>query len=405
MPELSFFSIFAELEDPRDPKNRKYPLMDVIVLTIYGLLCGKIYFTRISKFLKAFNRITNNLIITELHISSGIPSHDVFSDVFRGLDKDKFVECFIKWVSEVVYYKTGQHIAIDGKAVRAAALKAKGGKVPYILSAFLCELGISIGQIEINEKNNEITEIPRLLDLLDIEGCPVTIDAIGTQTEIMKKLHDKHAPFCLQLKDNQHNTYVDVSKLFESAFEDAEVCKKLNQKYDALSHVRSFDKDHGRIEIRDYYVFKDEEQIRLAIDPKWEYVKAVGMAVIKRTVIGKEEKENEQRETHFHLLSDPIRVDEYANLARGHWSIENSLHWILDEHFCEDRCTSRADRSIFNVSLMKKIAFNLVQLAPREAEEDGETFWDRKNYLMFHPDLVYSMLSTPVIDLVRAREA
>ncbi len=202
----TFFQIFEKLEDPRDNRGRIYPLIDILILALYGVLTGFSDFTNMSYFLKK----RESELSEEFGLSEGVPSHDVFSDVFKVIDIEKFMALFVEWTKNLVLTKTGQHIAIDGKAVRAAAKKAENGNIPYVLSAFMCGCGISIGQKEVGEKTNEIPEIPKLLDLIDITDCTVTIDAIGTQKDIMDKIIDKEGHFCLQLKRNQRSAFESV---------------------------------------------------------------------------------------------------------------------------------------------------------------------------------------------------
>ena len=391
MSEMSFFDAFSTLKDPRSRIGLRYPLMDVISLAIYGMLCEQYFFTHISSFLKEMDEASNFRLSETFHLKNGVPSHDVFSDVFRGIDVDEFMKCFATWLSKVVYYITGKHIAIDGKALCAATEKAKNGNIPYILSAFMCDLGISIAQIEIGEKKNEISEIPRLIDLIIVEGDFVTIDAIGAQVDIMNAIKEKGADFCLQIKLNQKNTYLSIAELFVHAKEEKAKAKKLKRPYTVLDYYREIDKNHGRIEVREYYVFTNEEEIRMAIDPKWTHVRAVGMAILKRTVLG--DTPTESVDVHYHLLSKPITAKEYGALARGHWGIENRLHWVLDNTFSEDRCTSKADNSKFNVSLLKKIAFNFMRLVP---DASRKTSHEKMNFFRFWPDRFYKMLTSPI---------
>ncbi len=186
----TFFQIFENLEDPRYNRGKIYPLIDILILAIYGVLTGFSDFTNMSYYLKK----RESELSEEFGLSEGVPLHDVF----------------LEWTKTLVLTKTGQHIAIDGKAVRAAAKKAGDGNIPYVLSAFICGCGISIGQKEAGEKTNEIPEIPKLLDLIDTKGCTVTIDAIGTQKDIMDKIIDKEGHFCLQLKRNQRSAFESV---------------------------------------------------------------------------------------------------------------------------------------------------------------------------------------------------
>ena len=349
--EKSFFVIFREMDDPRNDKGKKYPLIDVIILSIYGVLCGFTDFTNMAYYLKK-----REAELTEkLELEAGVPSHDVFSDVFRVMDVEKFMGLFVEWVQQIVYRKGGKHIAIDGKAVRAATKKALDGKIPYVVSAFMCECGLSIGQKAVGDKTNEITEIPKLLDLIDITGCTITIDAIGTQTAIMDKIVEKKGHYCLQLKLNQRAAYEGVKLYFDDQL--AHGCRKL-ESYTEMS------KDHGRIENRTYYVLQDEKDVQAIVPDGWNNVRCLGMAILERDVDGKK-----SRDVHFHVMDETKGAEEYADLARGHWRIENSLHWVLDIHFGEDRSTARGDNAISNLTLLRKIAFNLVKLVPSEEKK------------------------------------
>lgn len=258
---------------------------------------------------------------------------------------------FVEWTKNLVVEKTGKQIAIDGKTVRAATKKAEKGAIPYVLSAFLCDCGISIGQKEVGEKTNEISEIPKLLDLLDIKDCTITIDAIGTQTRIMDKIKKKEGHFCLQLKKNQRAVFEDVDLFFK----DMEGNEK--EEFETLSSFTETGKDHGRIEKREYYTFCDTQTIRQLLGGKWDYVNCIGMARLTR-IVG----ETKTIETHYHLLDQETSAESYGKLARGHWNIENGLHWVLDIHFGEDSTTANSENAISNLTLLRKIAFNFTKL-------------------------------------------
>ena len=346
--EKTFFEIFEDLEDPRDNRGKIYPLTDILLLALYGVLVGFSDFTNMSYYLKK----REVELSEEFGLSEGVPSHDVFSDVFRVIDIEKFMALFVEWTKNLVLAKTGRHIAIDGKAVRAATKKAGNGNIPYVLSAFMCGCGISIGQKEVGEKTNEIPEIPRLLDLIDITDCTVTIDAIGTQKDIMDKIIDKGGHFCLQLKKNQRTAFEDVDLFFKDLEE------KNKEDFQKLSSYTETAKDHGRIEKREYYTFADTEEIKRMLDTRWEHVKCIGMARLTRTI------RETTTEVHYHLLDVETAAERYMELARGHWEIENSLHWVLDIHFHEDASTANSGNAISNLALLRKIAFNFTKLDP-----------------------------------------
>ncbi len=347
--EKSFFEIFKNLDDPRDNRGKIYPLIDIILLALYGVLVGYSDFTNMSYYLKK----REAELSMEFGLSEGVPSHDVFSDVFRVIDVEKFMALFVEWTKSLEFAKTGQHVAIDGKAVRAATKKAESGNIPYVLSAFLCGCGISIGQKEVGEKTNEIPEIPKLLDLIDIKGCTVTIDAIGTQKDIMDKTIEKEGHFCLQLKKNQCAAFEDVDLFFKDLEEEHK------EEFKKLSSHTEITKNHGRIEKREYYTFADAGEIKRMLDSRWVYVNCIGMARLTRTV-----GETTTTEIHYHLLDTETPAEKYMELARGHWEIENSLHWVLDIHFHEDASTANSGNAISNLTLLRKIAFNFTKLEP-----------------------------------------
>ena len=189
---------FEVLEDPRDIRGKRHELKDIFVLTIYGTLCGYTDFVNMVDFLTLHEDYFSDL----LDLKYGIPSHDTFSRVFSIINPNEFMNAFIGWIKEITGSK-GLHVAIDGKAIKSARNKVNNGNVPYILSGFLCDLGISIGQIKVDDKSNEITAIPYLLDFIDVKGKIITIDAIGTQEEIANKIvYEKKAAYILKVKDN-----------------------------------------------------------------------------------------------------------------------------------------------------------------------------------------------------------
>lgn len=375
MTEKSFFQIFDSLDDPRNEKGRKYPLMDVIILAIYGVLCGFEDFTNMAYYLKK----REQELVEKLELEAGVPSHDVFSDVFRLLDVERFMDLFVIWMQTAIHAKTGGHIAIDGKAVRAAAKKAADGKVPYVLSAYMCGIGLSIGQKEVGDKTNEITEIPKLLDLIDISGCTVTIDAIGTQKAIMDKVTQKGGHYCLQLKKNQRTAYDGVELYFREL---------LGMEKGRPVPFTTQAKDHGRYEKRKYYTVSDKDEIRNALPKGWGGVSCLGMAVLEREVNGVK-----SQETHFHVMDVGRTAEEYAGLARGHWEIENSQHWVLDVIFGEDRSTAREDGAIANLALLRKIAFNMTKLMPSEKKKTTKKkIIDFMTDVELFKELVYEVL-------------
>lgn len=380
LEQKSFFNIFEELEDPRDNRGKIYPLIDIIILALYGVLIGFSDFTNMSYYLKKREKE----LMTAFGLLEGVPSHDVFSHVFRVIDIEKFMGLFVDWTKGLAIAKTGNHIAVDGKAVRAAAKKAEHGNIPYVLSAFMCGCGISIGQKEVGEKTNEIPEIPKLLDLIDVAGCTITIDAIGTQTEIMNKIIEKEGHFCLQLKKNQRTAFEDVDLFFKDMEENQA------EEFQKLSTYTERTKDHGRIEKREYYTFSEAEEIKRMLDPKWVHVGCIGMARLTR-IVG----ETTSTEVHYHLLDQETSADNYGELAKGHWEIENGLHWVLDVHFCEDASTANSENAISNLTLLRKIAYNFTKLDPgMKRKSTKQKMIDFMTDLSLFKKLVFEIIPT-----------
>ena len=265
---MNLFERFEVLEDPRDVRGKKYRLIDILIMTIYGLLFGLKDFVNIADYMKLNEEYFTDL----LKLENGTPSHDCLSDVFARIDCNKFIKIFIEWTKELVEKKTGKKISIDGKAIKSATDKINNGNIPYIVSAFIGELGISLGQVKVNDKSNEITAIPELLDLLDIEGAVVTIDAIGTQEEIINKIvYDNKAHYLLKVKKNQKELLRDIKSQFNS----------YNNLFgnEKVKYKKTIEKDHGRGEIREYFLIYDTDKIK--DKKKWKTVNALLWIYVK----------------------------------------------------------------------------------------------------------------------------
>lgn len=344
----SLINIFSELDDPRDNRGKKHLLIHVIVLTIYGVLCGYTDFSNMAYYLKKREKELTDVF----GLLNGIPSHDTFSAVFRVIDPEKFMELFIEWVKSLINNKeySNKHIAIDGKAIRSATDKVNGGNIPYIVSGYLCDMGISIGQVKVDDKSNEITAIPDLLDIIDIKDHTITIDAIGTQKEIIDKIIDKGGNYCLSVKENQKTLFEDIDNYFNAYINDKDELQKIRT-------YKTIEKDHGRIEKREYYI--SDNLYFISNKEKWRDLKAIGMVIQER-----EEKNNKSKEIHYYILNNFTEASTFATYVRSHWKIENGLHWVLDVIFNEDHSTARKGKAIENISIIRKMAFNLTKLDP-----------------------------------------
>ena len=340
---MNLFERFEILEDPRDNKKKKYKLIDILIMTIYGLLCGLKDYVNIADFMK----LKEDYFTKLLNLENGTPSHDCLSDVFAVIDSKKFMEIFIEWTKDIVKIKTGKKISIDGKAIKSATDKINNGNIPYIVSAFIGELGISIGQVKVDDKSNEITAIPDLLDLLDLEGATITIDAIGTQEEIVNKIVDKGAHYVLPVKDNQRELKKQIKSHFES----------YNNLYgnSEVFYKKGIEKDHGRIEEREYFLSYNTTKIK--DKDKWKTVKAIAYTKVYRTF-----RDETIMTENYYIIDYEISIEKLIESIRDHWNIECGLHWKLDVILDEDHSRNRVNNSINNLSIMRKIVFNLASL-------------------------------------------
>ena len=339
--QISVFSEFSAVPDPRDNRGKRYKLIDLLVMVIYGILNGYDDFENLAYFLKKNQPYFKNLLLIDK-----TPSHDCLSDLFAVINPDKFMEIFVKWITAIVEMKSGMIVSIDGKAVRSARDKINGGKTPYVLSAFLSEIGLSIGQVAVSDKSNEITAIPDLLKLLDVRGCYITIDAMGTQETIARKIVGSGGHYVLKVKKNQRKLMGNIKSYFDEnaasasaiCFEDSDIEKK-----------------HGREEYREYYVshccgcIEDKK--------KWDTVNAIGMVLVYKWV-GDAVEVTE----HYYVMDEKISVSLFARATRSHWNIECGLHWRLDVIMNEDGSRSRKGNSISNLSAVRKLVYNIVKL-------------------------------------------
>lgn len=340
----TLYNHFEILEDPRDIRGKRHELINILIMTIYGILCGYTDFTNLADFLK----VHDDYFIHLLNLKYGTPSHDTLSNVFSLIDSKKFMELFIEWIKQIIN-DNGIHLSIDGKAVKSARDKINGGNTPYIVSAFLSDIGISIGQVKVDDKSNEITAIPELIELLDIENKIITIDAIGTQEDICNLItsKEKKGDYILKVKDNQRDLKDDIKTYFD-----------LGLKRDDTSIAiweTDYEKNHGRIEKRVYYLSYEIDCI--SNKNKWKSVYAIGRIDVHRI-----EDNKEKITKHYYILSKTFSMQTFISTTREHWNIECGLHWRLDVIMDEDHSRNRIGNSIDNLSLVRKIVFNLARL-------------------------------------------
>jgi predicted transposase YbfD/YdcC len=345
MENKNLFEQFSVIKDPRYNIGKKHQMIDIIIMTIYGILNGITDFTNIAEFLK----INEKYFIKLLDLKYGVPSHDTISFVFELINPNEFMSIFIVWIKDIIKTKTQGNIQIDGKAVRDAADTINGGNIPYIVSAFLGNIGISLGQVKVDDKSNEMKAIPKLLELIDITGATITMDAAGTYSFIADKIISKGAHYVLPVKGNQPTLLENIALFFDD-LELKRGCEYFNTGYE---------KDHGRIEKREYFLTHDIDGIISDVQ-KWKSVNAIGMALVYR-----EEKGKTTITPRYYIIDYKISMSEFVKATRGQWDIECGLHYKLDVIFNEDHSRNRVGSSIENLSTIRKIAFNLANLDDR----------------------------------------
>jgi predicted transposase YbfD/YdcC len=391
-------AIFSTIEDPRDDRGKRHRLIDIFILAVYGLLWGHTDFTNMVCELRYHEKYFTEL----LGLRYGIPSHDTFSAAFSIIDPAEFLECFCQWIVGYAGVE-GRHVAIDGKAVRAAAEKVHGKNAPVLVNAFMVESGICMGQIRIEEKTNEIRGIPDLLEWLDLSGAVVTTDAIGCQKDITAAIARRGADFVLPVKGNQptlhENIRLEMEYVIATQAAEAESAQHYAAKGiaiktplgDRLCVHQEMDKGHARIERRTYYVINDTACLP---EGSWPEVAGIGMAVRERLVIhrdadGKMTDEQPTVECETYIISRHMKAEEFGCYSRNHWAVENSLHWVLDDALREDRCTARIGHATENLALMRKIIYNLLKL---DGAVKGMSVRAKQVYYRNNPDAVARLL-------------
>jgi predicted transposase YbfD/YdcC len=344
-----FLGHFKDLEDPRQQGKVDYPLEEILILCLLAVLAGADTVTDIA----LFGRKKLDLLRRFRPFAKGTPAHDHLGDILAVLDPEQFQRCFVAWVAALTGTPEGV-ISVDGKTVRRSGQKKKGGKAPiHMVSAFAARQRLVLGQMKVAEKSNEIVAIPKLLEMLAIEGAIVTIDAMGCQREIAQKVVEKKADYVLALKGNQGSLREDV-ELFVAEQ------KAAGFKHTRISTDQTVDGDHGRIETRTTTVIHDVTWLQERHD--WPGLRSVVVVESEREIGDKVE-----RETRFYITSLVLLATMLAPIIRSHWAIENSLHWVMDMVFRDDECRLRTDHAPANFCTIKHMAHNLVRLAPGKA--------------------------------------
>jgi predicted transposase YbfD/YdcC len=330
---------FSILEDIRDPKNRRHLLIDTLIIAITAVICGADGFTQIEEFGKSNETWFRKF----LKLDNGIPSHDTFGRVFSLLSPAAFQECFRAWIESVRAVHTGEEIvAIDGKSLRRSHDRKRGLGPLHMVSAWAVNSRVVLGQRATEAKSNEITAIPELLETLMLRGCIVTIDAMGCQKAIAEKIVDRGGDYVLALKGNQST----LAEQVEEAFIDADA-----RDYEGVQsdYFETVERGHGRCETRRYWTLGDLDGI--ARKDQWKKLNAVGMVQSIRELDGRTSDEY-----RYYILSTGNDAQRFATAARGHWGVENDLHWSLDVSFREDESRIREHQAAENFTVLRHIA-------------------------------------------------
>jgi len=363
-PALAIQTHFATLADPRIDRTRLHDFMDILVITICAVICGADGWEDIAK----YGHAKKDWLKTFLRLPNGIPSHDTFRRVFCFLDPQAFHECFQHWIDALSEGLGLKRIAIDGKAMRRSFNRASGKAALHLVSAWATEQHLVLGQVAVASKSDEITAIPKLLELLDVSGAMVSIDAMGCQKEIAAKIRAGGGDYVLSVKDNQPHLFEDLQDCFGKA---------LDTDFAGLDwsfHEECY-KGHGREEKHSVYTILNPAGIR--DQELWKDLKAITFVYSERQELGKATTEA----CRYYIGSRSAEAKVYAESVRSHWGIENGLHWVLDVCFAEDQSRMRTGQSAENMSLLRRLALCLLKKNGRKGSIRGkrlESGWNDK---------------------------
>ena len=347
---------FQDLPDPRQDMNKKHLLLDIVAITIIGVIAGFEGWDDIERFARA----RHQWLKTFLALPNGIPSHDTLRRVFLLLHPKKFGQCLLNWMRVIQGQTKEKLYAIDGKTLRRSGDSTSRKKAIHMVSAWAVENGLVLAAEAVKEKSNEITAIPELLQVLDLKGAFVSIDAIGCQTEIAKTIAAGKGQYLLAVKKNQRDLHEQIKDFFDES-------ERVGFADVVYEKSHTVEKDHGRIEERTCYVVKELDW--LANAERWKNLQAVVMVLSKRTIRGKSTAER-----RYYITNSNEPAKEIGGKIRSHWCVENSLHYTLDMTFGEDQSRKRKDNSGVNFGMIRRLALGLIR---QDKTEKGSTSWKR----------------------------
>ena len=333
---------FSKLEDPRVDRNKKHELIDVIVLCVCAVLSGAEGWSDIEE----FGRTKLDWLRRYVPLANGVPVDDTIARIISALSVSGFQECFMSWMEEAVELGEGELIALDGKTHRRSHDRKRGVKALHLVSAWACRNGVVLGQVKTDEKSNELTAVPELLEKLELKGCIVTLDAMGCQRAIAAQVQEGGGDYVLSLKRNHRGLEAEVRGYFEAAREE-------DYNRPEIGNEETSEEGHGRIEHRSYFLSTDLSS--LSGVEKWRGLKGIGLVESERH--GEGRVSIEQR----YYLTSLGDVRRFQQAVRSHWGIENQLHWRLDVTFREDESRIRRGNGPHNMGVIRHVAMNLLK--------------------------------------------
>ena len=378
--------IFGKLEDIRQPRKVQHNLVDIVLMTLIGVMCNCTDWVEIAAFCRAREKHFKEY----LELPNGIPSHDTFQRVMGLVDPDHYAKCYQQWVATIIPSKGADYVSIDGKAVRGSGEKRRGQKPLHMVSAWSTRYGITLAQLKTMEKSNEITAVPELLDMLQIAGCVVTIDAMGCQTKIAEKILQRGGDYVLAVKENQELLHREIQEYFTGAERDS---------YLEVPHytAESLEKNHGRLEHR-----KCVQISECALLTRFhDFAGAQSIVQIKSQTVRNGEMVHDTRYFISSLQGSDRNAQRIADAVRAHWGIENRCHWALDVTFNEDACRTRDLIAAQNLTIVRKLALALSKRVPDEIVEKyshGQAKYTSMKKRLFlanlYPDFMMEILLT-----------